>query len=478
MLPARSAYLWGALAVVGSRVVSVAAGFASLWLVSQILSKDMLGGYAFAFNVVLLATPLATCGLERSLLLRIASEPSDDGTLAGGRLALETALLTLASAALVGTCLALFADDLAHLGAIAQGAFWLGALAWSVVPFAVTSVLQSWFQANHRVSEAVAVPGIGDAGRCLFFAVVFTAGLGAAGVAWAVTLAAALPAAVLVALSVRRFVSGALRLHIGDLRPAANFLVTRFASQASARAGIVLLGLLATATATAEYAIAAQLALLADAGRMALKPSFAPRIRFHLSRKDLPRAAAEYEGARFWAQAGALIAAAGLVLLSDPILAVFGDFQEARGPLLLLAASYVVMAGAGMHTTYLNMTGETGWSALLRSFGFALLVGLGVLLIPTAGAYGAAWAVLLATVAVEGAGLLLVRRLTEFAAIGWGSAVAVLVAAAVLVLAAHRIVPADLAAGILLISVIGAAVQRREVQSALRQIRTLFAGWR
>jgi O-antigen/teichoic acid export membrane protein len=121
MRPARSAYLVGALAMAGARTVGVAAGFASLWLLSQILAKDMLGGYAFAFNVVLLASNLATLGLERSLLLRIAAEPGDGRTLGGGRLALETLLLVTAAAALVSLCRALTADSVARLGAIGRG---------------------------------------------------------------------------------------------------------------------------------------------------------------------------------------------------------------------------------------------------------------------------------------------------------------------------------------------------------------------
>jgi hypothetical protein len=61
----------------------------------------------------------------------------------------------------------------------------------------LTSVVQFWFQANHRIAEAVAAPGRGDAVRCLLFSGVFVAGLGAVGGAWAVSLSAAVPAAVL-----------------------------------------------------------------------------------------------------------------------------------------------------------------------------------------------------------------------------------------------------------------------------------------
>ena len=61
------------------------------------------------------------------------------------------------------------------MGALPQATFWLPALATILLPMTISTVMQVWFQANHRVTHAVILPGIVDMARAISFAVVFFA---------------------------------------------------------------------------------------------------------------------------------------------------------------------------------------------------------------------------------------------------------------------------------------------------------------
>lgn len=257
-----------------SQAASLVAGIASLWLLARILSKEMFGGYAFAVAVIALLSYVATLGLDRSLLLRIARHRISLGQLRGAGLAARATLIACAAGGVLALGLSLGAAPLVRLGALPEAGFWLPALALAILPMAATTMLQAWFQANHRVPASAAAPGLADLLRSLLFAVVLASGLGAAGVAGAVTIAAAAPAAMLLGLAWGRARAAPRRFAKGDFVKGWQFLTLRLSTQGVRQVDLVMMGLLATGGATAEYAIAARIAILADYGRAALKPSF------------------------------------------------------------------------------------------------------------------------------------------------------------------------------------------------------------
>lgn len=412
MRSGRMTYLIGAAAVAASHAAGGAAGFLSFWLLARILTKEMFGGYVFATAVVALLGFIATLGLDRSLLLRIAGLRERAAYLHGGGIAWRTSLIAVLVGGVFGVALTLGAPAFVRMGAIPEAAFWLPALSIAIPPIAATLTLQAWYKANHRVPVAVVIPGLTDLLRALFFTVVFVAGLGAWGVAASVSLSAAIPAALLVLLAWGKTRSAPRRLTGGDLTKGFQFLTMRISTEGMRKLDLVMMGLLSTGAATAEYAVAARLAVLADYARNALKSSYTPRARRWLIIGEVAAAWREYEHTRCACLAGALAAAAALVVLGLPVLRFFGPFEAAYAPLLILTASYVVTAGFGMHATYLAMAGEVGWSAIVRIAALTLFIALNLVLIPRLGAVGAAITGLTIQVFLNVAGAALAYRLT------------------------------------------------------------------
>lgn len=467
------AYLSGAAGVAGSTLASGVAGFVSLWLLTRILSVEAFGGYAFAMAILALASVLATLGLDRSLLLRIASLDSPSGRLRGGGLALRVLAAGTAAAGAVAVALWFGAAPLVRMGMMPEAQFWLRALGIAAVPLTAAMVLQAWYQANHRIAFAAAMPGIGDLARCLLFAVVLALGLGEPGVAAAVTLAAAVPAGLLAWRARGRTTRAPRRLSGDDFAKGWQFLTLRLAQQGTRQVDLVMMGLLATGAATAEYAIAARIAALADQGRLSLKPTFTPRVRKWIVAGDREAALREFVRTRDASFAAAVAVAAGFTLLGAPVLSLFGPFGGAYPMLLLVALSFVVNAGFGMHASYLSMHGEVGWSAALRLAGLGLLVLLDLVLIPPLGAVGAALAAAASQLIVNAASAALAWRLTGLAALDAAQGVALGAASLALGAAAFGWIAPLPASAVLGAVFLFAAFRSRDVLSELiRMART------
>jgi O-antigen/teichoic acid export membrane protein len=417
MRPAGLAYALGASGVALSTAAATGSGFLSLLLLTRILTKEMFGAYAFAMAVVALASFVATLGLDRALLLRVARRPARADRLQGSGIALRASLAAALAGAAVAAAIAWGGVTLAGEALPREAGFWFPALALAVIPMSISMMLQAWFQANHRVAVSTSVPGLSDLVRCLLLALVFLLGLGAAGVAGAVLVAAAVPVLVLLALAWGRSVRQPRLLVLADFGKGLQFLTLRLATQGMRQADLIMMGLLATAAGTADYALAVRLAALADYGRQSLKPSFTPRARRWLATGDRLAALREYEQTRNASLAVALLAAAGFAALGPSLLGVFGNFESAYPPLLLLSASFIVNAGFGMHSSYLAMQGEVSWSAAIRMVALVALIVLHLVLIPRFGAMGAAAAALVVQIAVNIFGALLAYRLTGLVAV-------------------------------------------------------------
>jgi O-antigen/teichoic acid export membrane protein len=451
------AYAAGVAAVVARTAAGALAGFVSLWLLSRILSKPDFGAYAVAMNVVLLLAIVATLGLDRVLLVRIAALAPRRGVLKGGGLALRVGGVCAVAGLAVAAALWALAGRAAAWGAAPEAGFWLAALAPAVVPLALTTVLQAWFMANHRVPEAVVMPSITDIGRAALLACVLAAGAGPAAVAAAAVVAACLPAAMVLAGRATPRRRAPRRLRWADLRAGALYMVQTLANTGTRYVDLLVLGFAAAATVAADYAVAARLAALCEMGRLSLKPTFTPRVRRQLHVEDHATLGREFHALRLGGFVFAAVAAGGFAALGRPILALFGAYGSAYEPLLVLTAAHVLTAGAGMHASYLAMSGELRWSAAIRVAALAVLVAGIAAAAPRLGALGAALAFLAAQAFANLASLVLLRLRSGFVAVPALPAVLVALAVAVPVAAALGVL-SPAASGLSLGGLAGAAV--------------------
>lgn len=439
-------YSLGAAAMLLNRVLAAFSGLAALWVLSRMLSKDMLGAYSVAMSAVFLAAILATMGLERALLLRIAGLGGPHGVLRGTGLLAKAGGAIAAMACLVAALLAAGAGPLVQAGAMAELAIWLPALAVAVIPLALTGLVQGWFQANHLAPAAVILPGLSDIARAGFIGLAFALSGGIAGVQMAVVAGSTLPLLVAVAWALRApRRRSPRRLQRGDFGNGAFFVLQNLTVSGIRYVDILVLGLVTSGSVTADYAVAARLAAATDLGRIALKPTFTPRVRRHLRNADPDRLAAEFHALRLGGLVTALLVAACLAAAGPWLLGLFGPYGSAYPPMMVLIAGYVVAAGTGMHSSYLTMSGEVRWSTLIRLGSLAALVPLLALLGPAYGALGAACAMLAVQAGVDAVSVRLLWRRRGFMAVRPVSVAMLATAVALLVTAAAGVVSPALA---------------------------------
>ncbi len=411
-------YLSGALAATASFVASGLAGFVSLYFLVQILNKDDFGAYSFAANVVMLASLLATLGLDRTLLLRLSPLKTPAGVLAGRSLFLRSCLLATGAVTVIGLAIWLGAGRNGPALHSDLAGWWIRALLLGLLPLTLLVLARAWFQANHRVGDAAVMPGVADVARAGMIAMAFAFGLGKGGVVLAFCLSAVVPLAVLGYLARRRTIGAPADLPAAEIGRGMVFVSQRIVDVGLYLVDIIVIGLVATDAVTAEYAIAARLAAMTDLGRLALISTFTPRVRMHFHAEDTGELAHEYHRARLASFGIACVVAIGMVLFGRQLLAIFGDFSGSYAPLMVLVSGYVFTAVGGLHASYLTMTGEVRLSALIRSLGLGVAIAGLVVLTPPLGALGAAVAITAAMCAINIASMILLWRRTGFRAFG------------------------------------------------------------
>lgn len=388
------------------------AGILSLWFVTRILSAEQFAGYSVAMSVMALAGYAAGLGIERAMLLRLGELAPEAGRLAGRTLMLRIAgVVAVLSAATSLTLVLVLAPTMAANGNFA--AEWIAPLAPMVPATALTLVLVTWFQANHRVGASQLMAGVTDGSRSLSLGLILLFGLGAAAVPAAAVAAAGLPIAVLWLLARHRNTPAPGEFGIGDVVDGMQFLTLRISTMGLRNLDIIALGVLASAVETAQYAVASRFAAIINMGHIAFAPTYAPRARRHLATDDAKKAEREFHVVRIAGLVSALVTVILFLLVGRPILSFFGDFGAGYGPFVILMAGHLANVGFGMHGMHLAMTGELRMSTLNHVGSLVLFVVLLALLVPGWGPIGAALSFLVSTLAYDLAGTAILRARTE-----------------------------------------------------------------
>jgi len=157
------------------------------------------------------------------------------------------------------------------------------------------------------------------------------------------------------------------------------------------RADVIMVGSLEGATAAGIYGVAAQIALLARFGFMAVTPALAPiAARLHAARDRPALQQRAVAGARA-AFAVSLAVVAGVWLAGDRVLGLFGDtFVVGYQALMLLAVFHLVGAAFGASDSLLLMTGHQVAVTVTGAIATLVNLGLNAALIPRYGLEGAA----------------------------------------------------------------------------------------
>lgn len=385
-------YLTGAVSGLVAKAVAMGAQFVNLWLLLRLLSKPQFGAYVFVMALIAWITVVGTAGLERLVLYRLSRDLDAPGELTGGSLvatALIGAGLTSAVLAAAAAGLALAMGDQPSLPGVTR---WLVNLAPLVVMTCLGRVFEAWFWARGQVSLSLLVPAAADAGRTAGFALALWLLPTQGGVALAVITAALLPLVLWVAIAPLRGLRNPVFVARGDVRYCMNVMLARGANEGVQRLDVLMIGLLASAAATAEYVVAGRIAAVIALGKDLLAPVLTPRLGRFSAAGSRAQAESEYAQTRFVGLASALAFAALLAAAGRPLLAVLaGDLQGSYPLLLILSAGSIINGGFGSNAAYLSITGHAGWTLIARLVLLGMLTGLHLFLIPRFGALGAAF---------------------------------------------------------------------------------------
>jgi O-antigen/teichoic acid export membrane protein len=252
--------------------------------------------------------------------------------------------------------------------------------------------------------QNVALPAV----RFVVVLAVVVAGLGsvAAGIAWALPMAAACAAATTLLV---RLLRRAQRTDTPSTRPArpTRELAAEFWRFSAPRgmAGILgiavtwmdvlLVGALRSTREAAIYAAASRMAILGAYALQAVGMAIAPRISALLARDEGERVESLYRTATWWLMALMWPFYMVVAVCAPWIMGVFGpEFVAGATALTILSLAMLVNLATGNVTTVLLMGGKSSWSLFNAAASLALNISLNLILTPRMGITGAAiaWA--------------------------------------------------------------------------------------
>lgn len=382
-------YVTGAAAGLVAKGLSVVAGVGNLWLLTQILTKEQFAGYVFVFALLTWLAMIGTAGLDRTILYRLSRIDAAPGTLVGGSSVAAALVIVLPVSATLAVLVALItaSADLAHLETVR---FWFVVLAPVVVTTCLGRVFEAWFWARSRIAPSLLVPAIGDIARTLCLTAAFLLLPTKTGVAVAVVAGALVPLIVWLGIAPL----GALRrpswFAREDVEYGVKAMLAKATNEGSHQLDVIMIGILATAAATADYAVAARLAATVGVLKNLLATVLTPRLgRYSASgrRNALLR---EFNQVRLVGLVGALAGASILAAFGRPVLQLFGEYEQSYPLLMILSAGYVASAGFGSNAAFLTVAGHAGWTLAARAALLGALVVLNLILIPLMGSIGAA----------------------------------------------------------------------------------------
>ena len=459
-----SIYLRSSGASLLSTAVNKAAGFASIWLLNQILTKGAYGNYEFAFTIVSLLLLVGSGGLNHAVMYRLSRLDTPPEEMDGHDFAGAALGWSLIVSCVFTTGVVLGAPYIEMLAGNEDLAFWISLLAFLIPTRVARGVYQSWYKARQCIPEAIIMGNVFPTiGKVLLLVGVWVGWPTPEGVVLAVLVSELIPTLVWYVRTPVNPLNLTGHLSRWDVGYAAKLAVTQGLGRTLRNADVLMVGFLTVAERTAEYVVAAKIALLLGVGHAILARVLHPRIGRFLSQKRWESLFREYDQTRSIALAFALGGACVLALVGETVLGIFGDYSAAYPILIVLAANRVAAVSYGMCDGYLSIAGYAGWRLMATMSILTLNLFLNYLLISVYGAMGAAVATLISYLLIKSLVVYVIYRLDGVMV--YSAGLAVVTACVILICGALAFgaVSSFVAAGALA-AVLGAFLYRKRTQ--------------
>lgn len=395
-----------ATGVYGLRIVAQVTAFVTTVILARVLGASGYGTFRFVLaSVTVLGIP-AVLGLDQLLIREIAKlSARKQWNLVRGMIGWTNRVALIASAvaaiaAFVVVPRYLLADRPEYVAPFAA--------ALLLVPvLALTKLRRACLQGFHQMIRSVVPELIVRNGLFLLFIAIgfvfFRSRVGLVEVVWlrlGAETAAFLVGAFLVRYTIRQLVpSGPPKQLTREwLKRAGSFTMISGLQVGWQQTATIMLGLFATAESVGVFNVALRLTdpifLLLSAANAVVNPIIAELYDKNQLRRLQRVATLSARGVL----AASLLGSVLLVVAAEPVLRLFGgEFQNGRGPLLVILFVRVLSAATGSVGPVLTMTEYERHAAVSFGGSIVLNVILGVLLIPEHGAMGAAFAWAVAT---------------------------------------------------------------------------------
>ena len=384
-------YLKSGAVTLLSRIIFTVSTLGSLWFLSHILPKDGFGLFMLAYTMVMLVGGVVASGFHGVILYHISRATEKAKHVAG---------TVFVSGAIVGGLGGLCLYEGAAL--VAQGIFnkpdlahWFQALS-ILIPLEVVKMMLLWY---HRAEKRIALSVLGGESLpallriialCLIYLIWNNPSLIVPG------FIAAHVVTIIVLMPWRRFV---------DLRPSARAItkwdigyggkisLNALVNQPSRAFDMILAGVLVTAEAMADYALASRLAMFLLMGKQIFLPLLTPRIGHHLSTGNVAALKDEYNASRYIGFSLCLLGVLGFMIVGPFVLSLFGDgYGGAYNVFLALALSMMIRVAAGADGEVLNLSGHAGWTLASTLLSLGVFIALGLSFVDSMGMVGIAYA--------------------------------------------------------------------------------------
>lgn len=376
------------------KIINIASAVLLLWFLNALLGKEQFGVFMLALTIVTM-TSLIVFSPFSSLLLYKISRLEDKTAISARRIA-ATLLLGgafLASLAMGGIyTLTPFIADLADKPGLLT---WLRPLSVIVVLQSALFIMTAWYRARQNIITMTILQDITPlALRAVLLGIILWLGFDAEWATAPYILAFAIPlsAALLDTRLVPR--PAPSEFTRWDVSYALKNMLQEVINKPARSADILVVGMLASAVATADYVMASRLSVLLLLGQQILAQLLVPRMGHMAGQGDHATLYTEYDTARALSFASTLMGA-GVILLAAPlvvevILPSFGDYESAFPLLIALAAAHVGNTVFGSLGGLMAMMGHAGWNLVAGITNMVVTFGLSLLLVPVIGPLGGA----------------------------------------------------------------------------------------
>lgn len=384
-----SSYGIDAAAGVAGKIIGLVGGYATLWLLTDMLTSAGYGGYVAALAVISLLSLVVQAGLSQATIQRVGEIRTTEDQDVFQYIGAAVTWVTISSLAV--TILVVAVSPLLEAYLEPTLLLWIRLLVLVLPGMALISVCNGILRGFERIPAAITLRQISvQILRLAGLSFVWVFFRDPAGVVVAIGVSHYLPIAVLLVRTRGWKYLNLTGLPRSHLQFSGYLLLNSIAGRFLKDTDVLLLAALSTLSETGGYSVAWKLAIVARYVDTILTNTLQPRLSKFLANNQLSILQIEFNQVRDLAVAGAIPVLFAVILFGEALLGLFGMYRSLYPVLLLLTIGTIVNAMFGSIGQILIMDKQGRLLLLNTIISLGGNVILNLLLIPRYGAIGAA----------------------------------------------------------------------------------------